>query len=122
MGMFFDVARVCFQTSMLLFGSFFFSSTRRHTRLQGDWSSTCALPIYFRFPLTGSVRHNAEDDRQRDGRAHDRRSEERRVGEECRSRWSPYHSKKNGRIYKNAFGLDPMVESQTLEEVSKFKR
>src|SRR4051795_13780475 len=24
-----------------------------------------------------------------------RRSEERRVGKECRSRWSPYHSKKN---------------------------
>src|SRR5688500_13785332 len=24
---------------------FFFSSRRRHTRLQGDWSSTCALPI-----------------------------------------------------------------------------
>src|SRR6266852_3892032 len=24
----------------------------------------------------------------------DRRSEERRVGKECRSRWSPYHSKK----------------------------
>src|SRR3712207_9431295 len=23
--------------------------------------------------------------------AHDRRSEERRVGKECRSRWSPYH-------------------------------
>src|SRR2546430_17545284 len=23
------------------------------------------------------------------------RSEERRVGKECRSRWSPYHSKKN---------------------------
>ena len=24
-------------------------------------------------------------------RAHDARSEERRVGKECRSRWSPYH-------------------------------
>jgi Ca-activated chloride channel homolog len=28
----------------------------------------------------------------------------------------------DGRIYKNAFGLDPMVVSQTLEEVSKCKR
>ena len=28
----------------------------------------------------------------------------------------------NGRIYKNAFGLDPLVVSQTLEEVSKCKR
>src|SRR6266581_1422881 len=25
---------------------FFFSSRRRHTRWTGDWSQTCALPIY----------------------------------------------------------------------------
>src|SRR5256885_1786717 len=32
----------------------FFSSRRRHTRLQGDWVQTCALPIYVTFnnPLT----------------------------------------------------------------------
>ncbi len=28
----------------------------------------------------------------------------------------------DGRIYKNAFGLDPLVVSQTFEEVSKCKR
>jgi Ca-activated chloride channel family protein len=28
----------------------------------------------------------------------------------------------DGRIYKNAFGLDPLIVSQTLEEVSKCKR
>jgi len=28
----------------------------------------------------------------------------------------------DGRIYKNAFGLDPLVVSQTREEVSKCKR
>ena len=28
----------------------------------------------------------------------------------------------DGRIYKNAFGLDPLVVSQTLEEVSQCKR
>src|SRR5206468_9525674 len=28
----------------------------------------------------------------------------------------------DGRIYKNAFGLDPLVISQTLEEVSRCKR
>jgi len=28
----------------------------------------------------------------------------------------------DGRIYKNAFGLDPLVVSQTLEEVSRCKR
>src|SRR3712207_6959235 len=36
--------------------------------------------------LTRSLR-----ERERDGE----RSEERRVGKECRSRWSPYHYKKN---------------------------
>src|SRR6267142_1256369 len=35
-----------------------------------------------------------------------RRSEERRVGKECRSRWSPYHQKKNGRDEK---GVRPFV-------------
>src|ERR1019366_7932247 len=29
------------------------------------------------------------------------RSEERRVGKECRSRWSPYHLKKPGRVFRN---------------------
>src|SRR5438045_8167609 len=28
----------------------------------------------------------------------------------------------DGRIYKNAFGLDPLVVSETLQEVSKCKR
>ncbi len=31
-------------------------------------------------------------------------------------------TREDGRIYKNAFGLDPLVLSQTLEEVSKCKR
>src|SRR5687768_13007248 len=34
--------------------------------------------------------------------ARSRRSEERRVGKECRSRWAPYHQKKKGKIYKNS--------------------
>src|SRR3989454_6913789 len=83
---------------------FFFSSRRRHTRLQGDWSSdVCssdlvarpsvepiataaelrnflrALPLHSRATARPEVRPDAL------------RSEERRVGKECRSRWSPYH-------------------------------
>src|SRR3546814_3087824 len=84
----------------LLFGVFFFSSRRRHTRCAlVTGIQTCALPIYRRPP--GCVR-NARDP---PGRAALRtgapfhrlppRSEERRVGKECvstcRSRWSPYH-------------------------------
>src|SRR5207244_625084 len=34
----------------------------------------------------------------------------------------PIHTVQDGRVAKNAFGLDPMVVSQTLEEVSKCKR
>src|SRR2546426_7032915 len=97
---------------------FFFSSRRRHTRLQGDWSSdVCSsdlvfcVGVLFRTPdqvLKGVARH-AEEARTAEGvplalraslaeetvpsdlRPGPKRSEERRVGKECRSRWSPYH-------------------------------
>src|SRR3712207_8122397 len=96
---------------------FFFSSRRRHTRYWRDWSSdVCSsdlmfvalslenlpdniergreitawtVPYYVSFALLaafllfnlfiGIVINSLE------------RSEERRVGKECRSRWSPYH-------------------------------
>src|SRR2546430_8600629 len=90
---------------------FFFSSRRRHTRFDCDWSSdVCSsdliavelsLPqsvtqnhdaiarfIFVRQKCASKNRLNAEQ-RKQIGR--DRRSEERRVGKECRSRWSPYH-------------------------------
>src|SRR5256885_6977250 len=89
---------------------FFFSSRRRHTRLQGDWSSdVCSSDLMFaaknststhrKNPDTSAARaklqphtsrliieHQRGDEHQRG-----QRSEERRVGKECRSRWSPYH-------------------------------
>src|SRR5256885_10344458 len=95
---------------------FFFSSRRRHTRLQGDWSSdVCssdlrgddARPLARPLPLEAGERapeliaaHGIAITSQRI--ADDLhgplalallpvRSEERRVGKECRSRWSPYH-------------------------------
>src|SRR5438046_5759275 len=67
-----------------------------------DWSvtgvQTCALPI----SALDQERHAPEDKTQGDRDQDDRRqrdgvelrSEERRVGKECRSRWSPYHEKK----------------------------
>src|SRR2546426_12309328 len=56
---------------------------------------TCALPICIRqllvqrlaVPQTASEKLRPRWDRRQ-------RSEERRVGKECRSRWSPYHLKK----------------------------
>src|SRR5256885_10251156 len=96
---------------------FFFSSRRRHTRLQGDWSSdVCssdlvairhidlAIWVELRGVKKGVERqHRLVDTALRvevgvgiggvgPARRHLlRRSEERRVGKECRSRWSPYH-------------------------------
>src|SRR2546426_9336105 len=62
---------------------------------------TCALPISVRSPLERAVPHRGRV-RRGDTAAHgfpgrlkrpgnSNRSEERRVGKECRSRWSPYH-------------------------------
>src|SRR5690349_22529663 len=82
---------------------FFFSSRRRHTRSLRDWSSdVCssdlgpsadlvqAFPIYILlialvFALGPGARSFLVAYIVVD------RSEERRVGKECRSRWSPYH-------------------------------
>src|SRR6266478_8523130 len=78
---------------------FFFSSRRRHTRFDCDWSSdVCSsdLPSLGRGGAAGisagcvSGRGNSA----RSTSIETRRSEERRVGKECRSRWSPYHVKK----------------------------
>src|SRR2546427_2938415 len=102
----FDRVRVAF---------FFFSSRRRHTRFDCDWSSdVCSSDL-------GCARSSRASEPLQQGYAHahvgglvvvvdqafavavehlymaaqqvaDReRSEERRVGKECRSRWSPYH-------------------------------
>src|SRR5215510_4545710 len=40
------------------------------------------------------MRHRLRRCQPNDGRSDQLRSEERRVGKECRSRWSPYHQKK----------------------------
>ena len=59
---------------------------------------TCALPIYLGFldgegdviSGNGLVANNGGTRHVLNGQL-DGRSEERRVGKECRSRWSPYH-------------------------------
>src|SRR5205807_6800123 len=101
---------------------FFFSSRRRHTRLQGDWSSDVCSSDLERFSFRRReekrraidvlllaterfVRGSEPDEVStirftpfRDSKcqpwfrcaAPGRRSEERRVGKECRSRWARY--------------------------------
>src|SRR3712207_7344149 len=106
---------VNFSVSLHFF--FFFSSRRRHTRYWRDWSSdVCSSDLGGRrgrggVPGVDGVRrgllHHAGDRRAGEADVHPggdldgdhlvldrddgRRSEERRVGKECRSRWSPYH-------------------------------
>src|SRR5256885_12248887 len=94
---------------------FFFSSRRRHTRLQGDWSSdVCSSDLELVGKVIDAVaeadageelpgargcavvaaeleRHLHVLERGERGDELKARSEERRVGKECRSRWSPYH-------------------------------
>src|SRR6266571_52335 len=78
----------------------FFSSRRRHTRLTCDWSSdVCSSDLDER--STGSQLALAKSCRcpslPRTTSVSTRRSEERRVGKECRSRWLAYHYKKKRR-------------------------
>src|SRR5256885_3309111 len=97
---------------------FFFSSRRRHTRLQGDWSSdVCSSDLlevrikrfarelnlvasFFQTNHEGEFVEYLHRVPERADAAivnagawthYSWRSEERRVGKECRSRWSPYH-------------------------------
>src|SRR3712207_7613369 len=94
----------------------FFSSRRRHTRYWRDWSSdvcssdlkvvtaAAALesgqvttdtqipsPRELDLPQTGANLRNFGGSSCTGETSTLARSEERRVGKECRSRWSPYH-------------------------------
>src|SRR5256886_3718148 len=82
---------------------FFFSSRRRHTRFDCDWSSdVCSSDLgecaYCRSRQENLCERARFTGYTRDGGYAEQvladaryRSEERRVGKECRSRWSPYH-------------------------------
>src|SRR3712207_7817237 len=87
----------------------FFSSRRRHTRYWRDWSSdVCSSDLQGAQRLQLMEEHlRARKERYQAGTVRlgkqivthtetvnvpvRERSEERRVGKECRSRWSPYH-------------------------------
>src|SRR5438093_13655224 len=77
---------------------FFFSSRRRHTRLVSDWSSdVCSSDLVL---LRATRAHASPRAGPRTAgprtpsRGSGRRSEERRVGKECRYRGAPYNQKK----------------------------
>src|SRR6185436_20297222 len=56
---------------------------------------TCALPIWCRRPCRWPSPCAPRGPRSRPTARAPARSEERRVGKECRSRWSPDHEKKD---------------------------
>src|SRR5438067_5495580 len=100
--MLFGLSRVfsSYQINKKLF-FFFFSSRRRHTRSKRDWSSdvcssdlAAALAAAGRGGGAGGVVAVARPQVVGQLRV---RSEERRVGKECRSRWSPDDEKKKKR-------------------------
>src|SRR2546430_9898731 len=95
---------------------FFFSSRRRHTRFDCDWSSdVCSSDLILSSIAVASIIWFGGNDVIRGtatlgvlvafmqyaqrffrpiqdlSEKYNIRSEERRVGKECRSRWSPYH-------------------------------
>src|SRR2546430_5942109 len=79
---------------LCFFFFFFFSSRRRHTRFDCDWSSDVCSSDLLRISSERQESFAATTDCALPGtrrRVLLRRSEERRVGKECRSRWSPYH-------------------------------
>src|SRR5690348_17912601 len=98
---------------------FFFSSRRRHTRWTGDWSSdVCSSDLHLddsRPHITDLFESYLASDEVRradalyilgdlveawigDDDDAELRSEERRVGKECRSRWVAYHEEKKKSI------------------------
>src|SRR5205085_8263980 len=88
---------ITFSLVMLdFFFFFFFSSRRRHTRFDCDWSSdVCSSDLTDPAePMPLLVVHDGPEYAEYSSLLrlldHLVRSEERRVGKECRSRWSPY--------------------------------
>src|SRR3989442_6452062 len=89
--------RICLIFSLYVFIFFFFFFQAEDGIRDADVTGvqTCALPISSR--ATGRRRSSCC---WRSCGGTPRRSEERRVGKECRSRWSPYHLKKKKKIRK----------------------
>src|SRR5207248_7215810 len=68
-----------------------FSSRRRHTRSYGDWSSdVCSSDLRMLDARRDDEGHQHERQRRESHERHPR-SEERRVGKECRYRWETGH-------------------------------
>src|SRR3546814_4538088 len=93
-----------FMTFVLSLFFFFFKQKTAYEMRISDWSSDVCSSDLVVVALARIIKIDRHDFRslgrwRRKGQYNRSRSEERRVGKECvstcRSRWSPYHSKKN---------------------------
>src|SRR5882672_12151282 len=95
-----------------------FSRRRRHTSSLCDWSSdVCSSDLADPYVLNnvGVVHvHRGEIADAED--AFRERSEERRVGKECRSRWSPDHLKKK----KKKMNFESRSTTYTINETRRY--
>src|SRR5437870_8893904 len=100
---------MCFFSFCQIDYFFFFSSRRRHTRWPRDWSSdVCSSdllsfetgPNYLssQFPTQRLSSYCREFSPRNDRGRPLYRSEERRVGKECRDRWGREHEKKRRKV------------------------
>src|SRR6266542_1827665 len=86
------IARICRKRLALTFGlPFFFQAEDGIRDPPVTGVQTCALPISLVGRAIGRVNLALVETRQITVPLVRARSEERRVGKECRSRWSPYH-------------------------------
>src|SRR5688572_33264711 len=109
----------------ILVVSFFFSSRRRHTRFDCDWSSDvcssiCALAdvrsVHVAAEVAGpeSTPRFFAGGRDRDAAEHrPQRSEERRVGKESRSWGEAVHSKKKNKIMQGCIAAGQFARYHT---------
>src|SRR5206468_6186775 len=89
-----SVKMVVFIEYDVYFMFFFFSSRRRHTRSDRDWSSdVCSSDLVDDGRITAeeAAHHPQRSLLLRALNGTEMRSEERRVGKECRSRWWREH-------------------------------